>query len=160
MHFLFPPEHLRACQEGMAISQLRATVTLCWVTCQHWSQSRLEGRAMQCSNHTYRLSLDITCGPETPPFLSIALVPKQLAWQPVLPPSFVPVVNSLVWPISMCYSSISFGWTAEICPNASSRIDAPGFVGWYPDTTANTLAISPHCYTTSGFWPYLHGTDT
>lgn len=64
MYFLFQPEHLRACQEGMEISQLRAMITLWWVTCQHWSRCRLEGIDVQCSNHTYRHHLL----PENTPF--------------------------------------------------------------------------------------------
>lgn len=62
----------------MEISQLRATATPCWVTCQHQSQGRLEGTAVQHHNHVYRFSLDITCCPGTPPFLSTVLAPKAI----------------------------------------------------------------------------------
>lgn len=152
-HFFFPPEHLRACQEGMAVSQLKANVTFSWVTCQRWSQGRLEGIAVQCSNHTYRLSLDITCCPETPPFLSVVLVPKATGVRASAPSQLCVNCKLSSLANTTCHFSISFGWTAEVCPNASNRINAPGFGGWYPDTTANTPAISPHCYTATGFWP-------
>lgn len=128
-YFLFQPEHLRACQEGMKISQLRATITLWWVTCQHWSRCRLEGIDV------VTIRIDITCFLKTLPFVSIVLVPKATGMTASALPSFVPVVNSLVWPISTCCFSISFGWIAEICPNASSRVNVPGFGGWYPVLT-------------------------